>query len=611
MSPSIEMVNIGGDPLPLDDAEDCTQLRRTLSERHVNMIAFSSVVGIGLFLQAGKIVSYAGPGLAILAYLITGSVTWSALACLGEMTALFPVRGAVFEFPARFIDKSVGFTVGWMTWYQYLITIAAEATAVAQLFNFRFDPKYLADAGYPDPTLGWRFGQDAHPAVWVGLFLIFIFLMNLLPARVYGEIEYVFGCCKITFIVLLILFNVIINTHGAAPHNNPNPFRNYDNPYSFGSRNFTVHGKVFTGGPGHLASMWTAMTTAVFGMSGFNAVAITAAESKDLEKDESIKLATRKICLRIVLLYTLAVFAVGLNVPYTDANLRVYAANSIPSGEHSIFIIAAVRARLRGWPHFFNAFFIFSATSSGVNALFMCSRLLHALALTPGAWPRWKIAMIAKAKLERTVWGVPMAAVSATWVVGLVSFLAVSPYPNVILGRVATNSVVSALIAYCIICVAYLKFYKCIDRAAQGLDTRTDPNQDLRFYNREDDRFYPYKTHGQYLRAIYGICGCGLFVLFNGWRSFVPPMNIADFFSSYINIPVFVLIFIAYRINSQGWDPRQWRGREASEDLHNPISVSQVNPRLRRGRLRRANRKDSFSRENAMRFVQWIWEWLK
>jgi amino acid permease len=316
--------------------------------------------------------------------------------------------------------------------YQYIIVIAAEATAVAQLFNFQFDPQYLADVGYPDPTLGWSFGQDANPAIWVSLFLVLIFFMNLLPVRAYGEVEYVFGCCKISFIVLLILFNVIINAHSTVSHDNPSPFRYYNSPYSFESRNFTVHGKVFTGGPGHLASMWSSMTAAVFGMSGFDAVAITAAESKDLEKDENIKLATRKICLRIILLYTLATFTVGLNVPYTDPNLRVFAANSIPSGEHSVFIIAAVRAHLRGWPHFFNAFFIFSAASSGINALFMCSRLLHALAVTPSAWPRWRIAMTVRAKLERTVYGVPMAAVFASWLFGLLSFLGVQPYPAIV-----------------------------------------------------------------------------------------------------------------------------------------------------------------------------------
>lgn len=90
--------------------------RRDLGERHVNMIAFSSVVGIGLFLQSGRVIYLAGPGLAFLAYFLTGTVIWSAMACLGEMTALFPVPGAIFELPCRFVDESIGYTVGWMTW---------------------------------------------------------------------------------------------------------------------------------------------------------------------------------------------------------------------------------------------------------------------------------------------------------------------------------------------------------------------------------------------------------------------------------------------------------------------------------------------------------------
>jgi len=75
-----------------------------------------------------------------------------------------------------------------------------------------------------------------------------------------------------------------------------------------------------------------------------------------------------------------------------------------------------------------------------------------------------------------------------------------------------------------------------IDRAARGEDTRIDPNQDPRAYNRDDDHFYPYKSHGQYLRAWYGMCGAFLIALFNGWRSFVSPMSTADFLASYINV---------------------------------------------------------------------------
>ena len=303
--------------------------------------------------------------------------------------------------------------------------LAAEVLAVSQLFNFQFDQNYLYGVRYPEPVLEWAFGQNTNPAVWGALVLIVILIVNLLPVRIFGEIEYISGCCKMIFICLLIFLNVVINSY-SVDSSTPPLFKYYNNPYSFESLNFTVHDQTITGGLGHLASMWTAMTTCIFGMAGFDAVSIVAAESRDLERDESIKLATRKIALRTILLYALATFTVGLNVPYTDPNLNVSAINSFSNGQNSIFIIAVVRAHLIGWPHFLNAFFIFSSTSAGINALYLASRLLHALASIRDAWPRWAVAMTLRGKLERTVYGVPMAAVFASWLFALMGFLSVN-----------------------------------------------------------------------------------------------------------------------------------------------------------------------------------------
>lgn len=363
------------------------------------------------------------------------------------------------------------------------MVVAAEVTAVSQLFKFQFDPSYLAQVGYPEQTLQWGVGLKTNPAVWATILLIIMGVANLLPVRAYGEIEYVIGVCKMLFICMLIILNVVINTASFGT-NEPGHFKYYEEPYSFQSQNFTLHGNTITGGPGHLASMWTAMTTTMFGMAGFDAVSITAAESRMLNRDESIKLATRKISLRIILLYTLATFTAGLNVPYTDPNLKAYALNSLPPGQHSVFIIALVRAHLTGWPHFLNAFYIFSATSAGINALYLASRLLHALACIPEAWPRWSLTMTLRSKLQRTSYGVPKAAVFASWLFGLLGFLAVKPtsaevsipfikqiclrvgsflpdsITRQILGRIAINSVVSNLIVYCLICASYLRFYK-------------------------------------------------------------------------------------------------------------------------------------------------------
>lgn len=302
-----------------------------------------------------------------------------------------------------------------------MVIIAAEVTAVAHLFRFNFDPRYLESVHYPPGhRIEWTSTSSVSPAVFVALWLIFILLVNLLRVRIYGEIEYWIGVVKMVFFVGLIVFNVINNAREKTY------FKYYQHPYSFASKNFTSHsGVIHGGGPGHFAAMWTAMTVTVFSMIGFEAVSITAPENKDLETEESIKLATRKISLRILLLYTLGTFVVGLNVPYDDPQLREADVNAINNGAGAVFIVAAVRDGVLGFPSLFNGVFIFSATSAGLNALYLSSRLLHALANVPAVWPSWSVAQSIRQRLERTSEsGVPRAAVLTSWLFGWLGMLA-------------------------------------------------------------------------------------------------------------------------------------------------------------------------------------------
>ncbi|KAF2180177.1 hypothetical protein K469DRAFT_639942 [Zopfia rhizophila CBS 207.26] len=584
-----------------------TVLSADLKERHVNMMAFSACIGFGLFLGGGKVIYICGPGLAIVAFFLASSVMWAVIACLGEMTALFPVQGPLFEFPGRFIDEAVGYATGWISWFAWTVIISAEILAVAQLWKFRFDEQYLRDVGYPDKELGWS-TEGYSPSVWVFLFLILIGLVNLLPVRQYGQLEYVFGCIKIFFISGLIVFNVILSAIQKVPHGNH--FWTWNKPYGFASENLVVHpthnadpGVVIGGDPGHFLALWTGITAGLFSFVGFETIAITAAENKDLEKHETIKLATKKLTLRITILYLLATFAGGLNVPYNDVNLVNIQINSFRAGQNSVFVLAAVRNHLRVWPSILNGFFIFSATTSGINALYNSSRLLHALASIPEAWPLWLQNW--RRRLERTTSrGVPLGTVTVSWCFGLVSFLAIKPFPSVVLGRITNNAVVSELISYTVICLSYIQFYHRIKAAAEDhtLENRSAFNR--------DDKQYPYRTHGQLFRAYYGLLFCILLILFNNWRAFVNPFSTADFVASYIGIVAFFTLVAAYHVKSDGWNPFKWR-RSASMQIQRPPPKVVV-PGRRRGHLEYPNPKEPiWNEENFKALVNFIWGWLK
>jgi yeast amino acid transporter len=308
---------------------------------------------------------------------------------------------------------------------------AAEVLAITELFRFQFEPSYLKDVGYPESSLEWSSGVSTSPAVWVAIFLLILLFVNLLPVRQYGRIEYVVGCFKIMFLVGLIMFNVIINSRKRF---HSERFWTYQSPWGFATQNMTVVANsqgeptvVATGTLGQFAATWTTMTTTIFSLMGWEVILFTAAENRDLRRAETIKLASRKIAIRVLVLYALAAFTVGLNVPYSDANLRNLTISGIKGGQNSVFVIAAIREHVTSLPRFFNGFFIFSACSTGCNALYSASRILHALASLRDAWPQWGPIESIRSRLERTRYGVPMNAVFVSWLVGFLAFLSTKP----------------------------------------------------------------------------------------------------------------------------------------------------------------------------------------
>jgi amino acid transporter len=312
--------------------------------------------------------------------------------------------------------------------FSWIVLIAAELVAITHIFQFEYPPYLLAEAGYPDSTL--EFHPGVSPSVLVFCFLIVLFLLNMLPIRQFGQMEYFFGLIKMLFIILMMILNVVLHIVQPVRHR---PFWTYNEPYSFASQNITLpNGHVVTGGAGQLGGTLDAMTTCLFGMIGFETVAITAAENKDLRTEETMKIATRKISLRIITLYTLATFTVGLNVPYTYPLIRDNSVISFGYGENSAFVISTVLNRLRHWPYFVNDFIIFSATTAGANGIYNASRTLHALASIPDAWPDWQPIQAFRRRLERTSYGVPHAAVIFSWMFGLLGFLASNPHSQLV-----------------------------------------------------------------------------------------------------------------------------------------------------------------------------------
>jgi amino acid transporter len=150
---------------------------------------------IGLFLGSGRALAAAGPGGAVVCYALSGTVISSVISCLGEMTALMPVNAPVMEFPRRFLDRGVGFAVGWIYWqvpiscresirslsnqmtrFAYTVLAADELVAAANTVKFRYDDGRT--------YLNWKVGVNVNPAVWITLFLVLVTIINMFPVKV-------------------------------------------------------------------------------------------------------------------------------------------------------------------------------------------------------------------------------------------------------------------------------------------------------------------------------------------------------------------------------------------------------------------------------------------
>jgi amino acid transporter len=340
---------------------------------------------------------------------------------------------------------------------------------------------------------------------------------------------------------MLIMFNVIVNARHLYTTDR---FWTYETPYGFSAQNMTISpatdtdpGVTYTGTLGQFTAFFSAMCTTIFSILGWEVILFTAPENADLKRTETMKISSRKIALRVIVLYALATFTVGLNVPYTDENLVNLTIEGIGGGEGSAFIISAVRNHVLYLPHILNAFYIFSACSTGTNALYSASRTLHALASIPDAWPTWSPIEALRSRLERTIFGVPMAAVFVSWLVGFLAFLSTSTVESATLGRIADFTVVGTLIVYSMNCAAYLQFYRAINDAAEGkLDEDLNLTPEMRNLYKRTAKRYPYRSHLQWLRAAYGLTGCTIIAIFQGWRTFEPPFAVKDFVAAYIAV---------------------------------------------------------------------------
>ena len=262
------------------------ELKRGLSNRHIQLIALGGAIGTGLFLGIGKAAVLAGPAV-ILGYAIAGIIAFFILRQLGEMVVEEPVSGSFSYFAHKYWGPFAGYASGWNYWVLYILVSMAELTAIGVYVQF----------WWPEIPL------------WVSSLFFFIVInsLNLASVKVYGETEFWFSIIKVVAIIAMILFGSYLLISGSGGER-----ATVENLYNNGG--FFPKGWLTTNAEGGYQGLLAAIVIIMFSFGGLELVGITAAEAENPEKN--IPRATNQVLIRILIFYIGALFILFSLMPW-------------------------------------------------------------------------------------------------------------------------------------------------------------------------------------------------------------------------------------------------------------------------------------------------------
>lgn len=462
-----------------------TGLDRALHSRHLQFIAIGGTIGTGLFLGVGNALATAGPVSLLLAFVFVGSVVFSVLTSLGEMASYMPVAGSFTVYASRLVDPTLGFSMGWLYWFSWVVTFALELTAAGLIIQYWTDSVSIA--------------------VWIAVFWVIFTGINFLPVRWFGEIEMWFSSIKVVTVIGFVIFALCINA-GAGDEGYIG-FKYWKEPGPFAEH-------MVSGATGKFVGFWAVLVIAAFSYQGTELVGVGAGETRNPEK--SIPSAIRWTFWGIFVLFIATVFFIGIDLPYDIEALK----NDKTNASASPLVIVAQRAGVPVLPHIINAVLLTAVLSAANSNVYSSSRILIGLA-EEGLAPAWT---------KRTNrFGTPYVAVGLCSLLGLLGFLNLSQSGTVVFTWLLNISSTSALVCWALIGVCHMRFIKILE--AQNIDRRE----------------LPYRAPFQPYLSWYGLFFNSLIVITSGFTVFI-KWSTSDFFSCYVSLMLWVALYIGHKL---------------------------------------------------------------
>jgi GABA permease len=200
---------------------------------------------------------------------------------LGEMAARNPDSGSFSTYASDYLGEWAGYTVGWLYWFKWMITITLEALLLGAIIHDFLPPVSLGVATFA--------------------IILFVNSMNLYSVKVFGELEYWLSFIKVAAIIIFLILGVSILLGFQSTIPAP------------GLTNLTLPGGFI---PNGISPVLAGVVVAIFAFDGSEIAAIAAGESENPKKD--VVNAIRSVMLRVLIFYFGSVSIIILCLPWTD-----------------------------------------------------------------------------------------------------------------------------------------------------------------------------------------------------------------------------------------------------------------------------------------------------
>lgn len=366
-------------------------------------------------------------------------------------------------------------------------------------------------------TIGY-WNTSINIGVWITVFLVALFAIQFFGVRAYGWSEVVLSFIKVSALVGFCLFAIIDNCGGIST-----------DPRGYIGTRYWQNGLAFQNGFHGFCSVFV---TAAFAFGGTELVGLTAAESRDPVKQ--LPKAIRQTVWRIVLFYLVSLFLVGLLVPGNDPHLLNASSSST---KDSIFVIAIVKAGVKGLPSVFNVVITLSVLSVANSCTYGSTRTFQAMAAL-GMLPKF-LAYVDKH-------GRPIPTIILQVIFAMLAFVNEAVSGAVFFDWLLALTAVAYFFVWGSICAAHIRFRMAWKLNGRSLDE------------------LPYK-------AAFGTVGSwiGIFLnfisllasLYVGAQPLGTAPNAKDFFEQGLVLPLVVFFYFVWKIYSWFFVPahrRMW-----------------------------------------------------